>query len=328
MADDLHPIVPTAAPIPPKAPTDAELDALFDKVASPVEKIIAPVAEKLPAVKVEATPTPEKTPAAPVETPKPAPAATSVAVAATEPEKPEPEPPQPTLEDEQAAILAMDAEIQRRAAAFTKKHGRTVRDPAEITADVEGDSALRQMREEFPDFHKAVTQMLRPYVQKGELALQLEELRGKVETGEMTVAEARDEAALAGAHSDFGLIKEHPEKLNEWIDSLPYREGAKAARAIEFGTPAQAAEEIGRFKKAKGISHYSELLTPKTAQSGGAATVPESAPAARKAPAVNPERLAAAMAMPGEGTTVPITSKAGAVLTEKDLDKYFDSITR
>lgn len=327
----------TALPASPAMPTDAELDKMFETTVGGIEPSAeeAPAAPAAPAV-VEPVKVEEQPPAEPsagkLEPQQPLVEKSEPAAKPAPTLEPEPE---PTAEDVRQAILAANEEVRRQARDFTKKYGRTVLDPAEIEAENEGQNALKQFQEEFPDLYKGIRHMLRGYVPKDEFADYAASLKADVEEGRTTIEDARAELRVAVVVPDLAAVIEHPDPINEWIETLPYLDARKVIDALEHSNdPAEVSVVIERFKKEKGLARYADALRPGQGSTGAASGATPAAPANPAAPPVtrlapvNQERLAAAGAVPGEGTAVPAGQRPAGLPDEKALDAAFERLAK
>ena len=75
----------------------------------------------------------------------------------------------------------------------------------------------------------------------------------------MAAAEEEKYRFLASAHPEFSevLLKREPERVKAmqqdmaaWIDTLPYKDGARCARILQSGSPTEVSEVLGMFKEA------------------------------------------------------------------------------
>lgn len=335
--------VPASDPAPPAAPqTDEALDKAFEgfDAEEGLDSAMDFNAEPDPAP--EPSPEPDPAPAPEVATPtEPEPPTVAAEPAPAPPAAPAPETAAPTPEEvvaqERAALLQQRRNLELAENDFTNRHKEGLRDADEIADELAGLRAEEEFKVDFPD----IDLVMETKIKRMETAIKSEMeqnntfLQEQVRTGKIDVDTAIDLANVAAQHTDIRLIAENPSHLYEWIDTLPYSEGAKAMEAVQKGTPEAASEWIGKFKEAKNITHYSELggteggapaaapITP-PAPEAPAAPIPASPQAPIPVPA-NQERLAAAEAVPSEGTPLPSNSPAAGD-DDKGLDRAFAAI--
>jgi hypothetical protein len=272
-----------------------------------------PAAEDEPKAEVPADKTaqPASDPA-PVKEPEPEPT-----LAAEPPPRPQ------TPEEEARAILDSKDAIHRAEREYLAKHGRTVEDPAALARQAKGSKALEALREEFPDIYDALEYHAEQRQREFETRLM-----ERFSSGEITAREAVIESRIVAAHPDYPEMLENPTHVQEWMLTLPVREFDRHRAALEGNDAKAAAATLSAFKAAKGIQRYSDLTAG--APKGEPPAAPTQAPTAAAIPErkvvhapVNTERLAAAQAIPGEGTQVPLnTPLPRTEMTLDEVDRF------
>jgi hypothetical protein len=325
------PVQPAPAPAEPNpAPAEQaeaaiDLDDFWNKLALDDSGLPSqppgepPAAEPAPVPPVE----PDKA-AAPAPVPPASPAPAPVQRSAPEPQPAAPE--APSADDIIRDYNERRAAFEREARDLEQKLGRPLMDPARIQRRIQGLDQYKEVKENFPEFVGAVE-----FLQDERDAALRDSILSEVDQRRVAQAVEAHHDGLLTAHPDYDLIESHPDPFLLWIDEKPYREGAALADVVAHGSTGQVAALISQFKKERGITSYSELLSPEDgaaappaspAESQPATPAPSQAPAAASRPAaapVNPAKAAAAAAVPGEGTQTPAPAPGQRSATDDDV---------
>ena len=333
---------PTAAPTnEPVQDTEFDLDAawketVLDESGNTVQTDPAPANDPAPAEgeppasePAKATPAEEITPA-PTPAPDPAPAEAQPAPAAPIAADP---PSPPTPEEERQALLEEERELATRTRAFQTRTGQPLHNPAEVQREIEGYDAYKALEEDMPDVLKglefAISQRVKEF--SGDLSAQ-------VADGNITAADAAQHEAVLVQHSDYPLLLKNPAPFVEWLDTIPGKDYREAQAIIEAGGAGDVSKLVTKFKAAKGITDYSELLgDPAPAPAAGAPAPENPAPGVTQAPAATPpgappdpkatELAENAAAVPGEGTGDPGITNSEVPTDEQAARKEWDAIS-
>jgi len=257
---------------------------------------------------------------------------------AQEPPRPE-KPALPDPEQRAQLIRAAKRELAREEREWVRETGRPLDDPAAAAEDVEADRSLEELRAEYPEIYKAIMAATRPFVRRDDLDDFQASLRDQVREGTISTATEVALTQVVAVHPDWAAVIDQSNPKSRqlqdavWaaVDQLPHKDAAVLEEALLRGTPAEASRAIAEFKRIKGISDVHQLLQdgspPAGEQPPAQAPAQPTAPAAPPRPApVNQERMAAAQAIPGEGTHAPsIPARvADLPLTDQDLDREFN----
>lgn len=126
---------------------------------------------------------------------------------------------------------------------------------------------------------------------------------------EQAIAATRHEAIVTAEHNDFSLIRDNSQDLALWVESLNKKEGDEMERIFFHGQPEETVEMLTKYKKARGIAHFSELPaknshSPGTDAGGGEPSALNGSNKARQ--------LEAAEAVRSRGTSPTLSGDNGA----------------
>jgi hypothetical protein len=295
--DDWYNIDPNKAPA--AAAGDGEAPGSESKAEAAADKAAQPAAD----------------PTLPVKEPEPAKAAEPA------PRQQE-QPPAPTPEEERRIALEAREAARRIEREYVEKYGRTLENPDELARRAKGAQAEHHLREADEEIASAVE-----HIVERRLEAFQREIMDRFQQGEITAQEALHQTRLMTVHPDYPEIFANQVPLWEWVNSLPKREGDAHEAALSGDDFDAQAKSITAFKAARGITRWSELNTA-GAPKGEPPAAPTQTPTAAATPErkvvhapVNTERLAAAQAIPGEGTQLPLNTplpRTGMTLDEVD----------